>query len=133
MRLRYIALIAAIVSASTTSLAAQTFKAENRVIVTPQSNGLFSVSAGNYWGARGAWCAAADYAMDVLGASGTTRLYVQVPTTTPSGPVTFGLTPGNTTPVGVVSVSASLRTAGSNLSIDHAFQFCYDARLQSIP
>lgn len=133
MKLRYIALIAAVASVGATSTSAQTFRAENRVIVTPQANGLFSVSAGNYWGARGAWCAAADYAMDVLGASGTTRLYVRVPTTTPSGAVTFGLTPGDTTPIGVVSVSASLRTAGSNLSVDHAFQFCYDARLQNIP
>ena len=133
MKLRYIALIAAVASVGATSISAQTFRAENRVIVTPQASGLFSVSAGNYWGARGAWCAAADYAMDVLGASGTTRLYVRVPTTTPSGAVTFGLTPGDTTPIGVVSVSASLRTAGSNLSVDHAFQFCYDARLQNIP
>lgn len=108
---------------------AQTFRAENRVTVTDQGNGLFSVPSGNRYGARGAWCAASDYAQDVLNARGTDRLYVRMPQTTNSGPVTFGLAPGNTTPVSVTGVSSALRTAGANLSVDHAFQFCYDARL----
>lgn len=108
---------------------AQTFRAENRVTVTGQGDGLFSVPSGSRYGARGAWCAAADYAMDVLNARGNDRLYVRSPQTTNSGPVTFGLTPGNTTPTSVLGVSAALRDAGASLSVDHAFQFCYDTRL----
>lgn len=108
---------------------AQTFRAENRVNVTPQSGGLFAVDTASRYGARGAWCAGADYAIDVLGANGSERLTVRSAQSTNSGPVTFGLGAGNTTPVGVTGTSAALRTAGSNLSVNHAFQFCHDARL----
>lgn len=108
---------------------AQTFRAENRVTVTPQGGGLFAVDTASRYGARGAWCAGADYAIDVLGARGGERLTVRSPQSSNSGPVTFGLGAGNTTPVGVTGTSAALRTAGSNLSVNHAYQFCYDARL----
>ncbi|MFK7835496.1 MAG: hypothetical protein AB8B60_04690 [Sulfitobacter sp.] len=128
MRLFSTALIAAL-ALGAASASAQTFRAENRVVVTGQGNGLFSVPSSSKFGARGAWCAAADYAMDVLGAPGTTRLYVRSPKTSNSGPVVFATSPGDTSPVGVLSTSAALRTAGANLSVDHAFQFCYDARL----
>lgn len=108
---------------------AQTFRAENRVNVTPQGGGLFSVETSTSFGARGAWCAGADYAIDVLGARGTERLTVRGAKASNSGPVTFGLGAGDTSPVAVQSVSAALRTAGSNLSVNHAYQFCHDARL----
>lgn len=110
---------------------AQAYRAENRVTVTGLGNATFSVPSSGKFGARGAWCAAADYAREVLGASGTNRLYVQKPKATNSGPVVFGLTPGGTTPVGVQGTTAALRTAGSNLSIDHAYQFCHDRRLSN--
>lgn len=110
---------------------AQTYRADNRVTVTGLGNATFSVPSAGKFGARGAWCAAAEYALEVLGASGTNRLYVQQPKTTNSGPVVFGLTPGGTTPVGVQGTTSALRTAGSNLSIDHAFQFCQDGRLRN--
>lgn len=109
---------------------AQSFRAENRVVVTPAGAGSFSVPSGGKYGARGAWCAAADYAMDVLGQRGTARVYVQQPKTTNSGAVIFGLDPAGAAPTAVSSTSAALRVAGSNLSIDHAFQFCSDARLR---
>ena len=110
---------------------AQSYKADNRVVVTPAGNGSFSVPSSSKYGARGAWCAAASYAQDVLGASGTKRIYVQVAKQTNSGPVVFGLTPGGATPVAVLGTTAALRTAGSNLSIDHAMQFCQDGRLRN--
>lgn len=127
MRIFTIALAAGL--ALSTAAQAQTFRAENRVDVFPQAGGLFAAETNSTYGARGAWCAGADYAMDVLGARGTDRLYVRSPKAGNSGPVTFGIGPGDTTPVAVSSTSASIRTAGSNLSVDHAFQFCYDARL----
>ena len=108
---------------------AQTFRAENRVVVTDLGNGTFSVPTRNRFGARGTWCAAADYAMSVLGASGTSRVYVRSAKTGPSDPVTFALNAGDATPVAVGSIAAALRAPGANLSVDHAFQFCYDARL----
>lgn len=109
---------------------ADAFEAENKVVVTGLTKTTFSVPSAGRFGARGAWCAAADYAVDVLGASGVSRIYVREPLVAPSDPVVFGLTPGAATPVSVSSTSAALRTAGSNLSIDHALQFCHDARLR---
>jgi hypothetical protein len=110
---------------------AQSYRAENRVVVTPSGGGSFSVPSSGKYGARGAWCAAASFAQDVQGASGTTRIYVQQPKASNSGPVIFGTTPGGTTPVAVLGTTAALRTAGSNLSIDHAMQFCQDVRLRN--
>lgn len=99
------------------------------VTVTPTSNGSFSVPTTGKFGARSTWCAAATHAQDVQGAKGTDRVYVQQPQTSNSGPVVFGTDPGGATPVGVLGTSAALRTAGSNLSINHALQFCYDGQL----
>ncbi|MEM7520340.1 MAG: hypothetical protein AAF307_04820 [Pseudomonadota bacterium] len=128
--MRALSLIATvIISVSTLGAQAQTFKAENDVTVTPLGGGTFAAATLGRYGARGAWCAAADYAIDVLGAPGTARLYVTQPKTTNSGPVGFSLSPGSTTPSAVSSTSAAIRTAGANLSVDHAFQFCYDARI----
>ncbi len=107
----------------------QNFKAANRVIVEPVGPSSFSVPTGSNFGARGTWCAAAEYAMRVLAQPGTARIYVQQPKTTPSGQVVFGLDPAGASPSAVFSTSAALRVAGSNLSIDHAIQFCADAYL----
>ncbi len=125
-------LILALPIAALASVAsAQNFKADNRVTVAPAGANSFAVSAGNRYGARGAWCAAADYAMDVLGQPGTQRIFVQQPKTSPSSTVVFGLDPAGAAPAAVSSTGAALRVAGSSLSIDHAFQFCADARLSS--
>lgn len=128
--MRYFSIVlAAVAGLSATVAPAQTYRAENDVIVTPQEGGLFAAETGKRFGANGAWCAAADYAMDELGAGATTRIYVRVAKTSPSAPVIFGLTPGDANPVGVSSTSAALRTVGANLSVGHAFQFCHDARI----
>ncbi|KIN70463.1 hypothetical protein Z945_3518 [Sulfitobacter noctilucae] len=103
---------------------AQTYTAQNKVEVTPVTNSSFSVPSSGRYGAQGTWCAAADYAMRVLGQSGTTRVYIQQAKAANSGPVTFGLDPGTAAPQSVFSVGASLDVPGSNLSIDHAIQFC---------
>lgn len=130
MRLFSIALMTTLIATSD-PVSAQAFRAENRVVVTGKADGLFTIPSGNRYGARGAWCAAADYAIEVLGAKGTSRLYVRTARSATSGPVTFGLTPGDTTPVAVTSTGTALQVPGSNLSVDHAFQFCHDARLVS--
>lgn len=110
---------------------AQPFAAQSRVMVQPLAGGSFAVPASGRFGARGAWCAAADYAMTALGKSGTTRVYVQQTAATRNAPVIFGLDPAGASPVAVFSTGAALRAPGSNLSIDHAIQFCTDARLSN--
>ena len=130
MRIVHIVLTA-VLGLTATTVSAQSFRAENRVIVTPQGDGLFAVETSSRYGARGAWCAAADYAMDRLGASSVARIYVRGPKASNSAPVVFGMDAGDTSPTGVFSTSTALRTAGSNLTVAHAFQFCYDSRLNS--
>ncbi len=112
---------------------AQSFRAENRVTVTPVTGG-FEAFEGGGMGARSLWCAAADYAKEVRGASGTQRLYVK----TARGPsvtqpnrkaVSFTLDPTGLTPSTVLVLGPSIRTPGANLSVDHAYSFCADHRL----
>ncbi len=115
---------------------AQTFRAENRVYVNPLPSGAFEVIEGGGYGARGLWCAAADYATDVLGASGITRLYVQQARgnsiTQPGRKgVVFGLDPAGAVPSSALVLGNSIRTPGANLSVAHAQQFCADFRLNN--
>jgi len=118
-------------AALATPLSAQTFRAENRVTVTPGSGG-FSVENGGGQGARGMWCAAADYARDVLGASGSQRIYVAEDRARGQrGPVRFTLDATGLTPSRVSILGSSIRTAGANLSVGHAISFCADFKLSS--
>lgn len=114
--------------AGATAASAQDFRAENRVTVTPVDGG-FQIADGAGFGARGMWCAAADYANDVLGARSNARIYVVGPRLSFDAPVTFSLDPAGNDPKRVLILSQSLRAAGSNLSLAHAHSFCADARL----
>lgn len=114
-----------------TSAAAQTFRAENGVFVRPFSAG-FEVQSDGGHGARGMWCAAADYARRVLGAASVDRIYVaegRPPGLGQRAPVRFTMDASGLTPRTVIIVGASLSRAGSNLSVGHAYRFCADARL----
>lgn len=111
--------------------AAQTFRAENRVLVTPVAGG-FEVANGGGFGARGMWCAAADFARRVRGARGTDRIYIaegRKPGLGQRAPVRFTLDPTGLNPSPVTIVGSSLRRAGSTLSVDHAYVFCADAKV----
>ena len=121
--------MAAVVALAAVPAVAQTFRAENRVDVMPALNNAFQITSGGDYGARGMWCAASDYAQDVLGASGTSRIYITESRTSTSDPVTFSLDANGTQGKSVSIVGASLRQLGANLSVDHAYQFCYDARI----
>lgn len=114
--------------AGATAASAQDFRAENRVTVTLVDGG-FQIADGAGFGARGMWCAAADYADDVLGARSTARIYVVGPRLSFDAPVTFSLDPSDVSPRQVQVLSQSLRVAGANLSLAHAQSFCADARL----
>ena len=117
LTIAFAALVAA-TSIAATAAEAQSFRAYNRDIVNPVSPGTFEAIEGARCGAQGRWCAAADYALKRLGASGTSRLYVQ----SPRGASV-------TAPVSVGATSSASRTPGANLSVDHAYQFCYNARI----
>jgi hypothetical protein len=112
-------------------LSARPFQAENRVTVVSAPGG-FDVQSDGGFGARGMWCAAAHYAREVSGAEGTARLYIaqgRTPGLGQRAPVRFTLDPTGLIPAPVTVVGASLRRAGSTLSVDHAYSFCADARL----
>ncbi|MGJ8544884.1 MAG: hypothetical protein ACSHWZ_05520 [Sulfitobacter sp.] len=108
---------------------AEGFRAQNRVHVTPVAGG-FQVDGGGGFGARGMWCAAADYARRVEGAPGAARLYVSGPAKQ-GGQAVFTLDPAGLTPQSVLSTAQSVNTAGANLSVDHALGFCADARVRT--
>ncbi|MCX7560858.1 hypothetical protein OS190_14875 [Sulfitobacter sp. F26204] len=110
---------------------AMEFRAENDVAVRAVTGGFEVMSDGGY-GARGMWCAAADYARKARGAHGFARLFIaegRAPGIGQRAPVRFTLDPSGLNPVPVTIVGASLRRAGSSLSVDHAHQFCTDARI----
>ena len=108
-------------------LAAQTFTASNGVAVTPVPSG-FSVSDGGGYGARGMWCAAAEYAQRVLGAPVISRIYIVEPRTNVRGPVVFSTSPYVGATQQLLITGLSLRQKGANLSLGHALGFCADAR-----
>ncbi len=112
--------------AGTPALAAG-FRAENHVTVRSVGD-RFVISDGGGFGARGMWCAAAEFARENLSASGEQRLYIVGARTGLRAPVTFSLTPGELSPMPVVIVGLSLRQAGSNLTVDHAYGYCADAK-----
>lgn len=119
-----------LVALMATPVSAKSFKAVNRVKVTPVAGG-FSVPSGGEQGARGMWCAASDYARRAVGASGTSRLYVAQPQARGSSraPVVFSLSASGLTPKRVRIVGSSIRQAGASLSVNHAYAFCADRTL----
>lgn len=121
----------AVASLLAAPVTAQTYRTENHVLVTAVPSG-FEVASGGGYGASGIWCAAADYAREVLGAAGTSRIYVaqgRRPGLGQRGPVRFTLDPTGLVPRATFIVGASLRHAGSTLSVDHAYIFCADAKI----
>jgi len=134
-RFRSLAALGVGLSLAAAPLSAQSFRAENRVIVNSLGGTDFEVIEGGEFGARSIWCAASDYAQDVLGASGTQRLYVTgARAAARTLPGRKGVVFSTEAPEGggssVLVLSSSIRTVGSNLSVDHSYQFCRDRRLR---
>lgn len=114
-----------------TTAAAQAFEAQNRLLVVPLGSKDFEVIEARGEGARGMWCAAADYAKRVLKQPGGSRVYVK----TPRGPsvsgagrigVVFTTDPSRLSVAPNKGYSVTVRTAGRGLPINHAYQFCID-------
>lgn len=107
----------------------QSFKAKNRMVVNPISSAVFEVVETRSLGASGSWCAAADYATRVLGASGKTELIVKTPrgksVTDPRRKgVAFTLDPAEVPEPLSKSVSPSTKIPGQTLPVGHALAFC---------
>lgn len=110
---------------------AQTYIAVNRLQVVPIGDGSFEVIEARGEGARGIWCAAADYALSRDRQGAGKRLYVKRargPSATVQGrkgvvfttdASTLGTTPAK-------SLSVTVRTVGVGLPVNHAVQFCRD-------
>ena len=113
-------------------LGAQTFEAVNRLIVVPLNAAEFEVIEARGEGARGLWCAAADYA---LRKGGSGRLYVsRARGRSVSGAgrigVTFTLDETRLSAAPFRSYSVSVNAVGENLPVRHAYQFCKDYLLE---
>jgi len=122
--MKHVILAAALVA---TPLAASAFEAVTDVTVTPVQNG-YSVPDGGGYGARGVWCAAAEYARSELRLPATSRLYIVSPRTSPRGPVVFSAEPQGTARNSVFITGQSLRQPGASLNLTHALTFCADAK-----
>lgn len=114
---------------------AQSYLAMNQLQVVPISATSFEVIEGRGEGARGMWCAAADYVLNGQRQSGDQRLYVQSvrgPSVTVAGRKGAVFTTDVATlPEGPKkSYSVSVRIAGLGLPLRHAYQFCKDYQIE---
>lgn len=112
---------------------AQGYRPDGRLDFTPAPNGV-TIAGTTGHGARGTWCAAADYALNQLGASRSQSLYVSEPRTKGGGRnsvVSFTLDPTGLTPSSVFLTGGSLGRRGAELSVNHALTFCADLYLPS--
>ena len=131
--MRNLVLSSAVIATMAAPAQAQTFKAENGVKVEPAGS-EFLVTGDAGLGARGIWCAAADYARSNGGARDAQRLYVAKGRKAglgQRGSVAFTLDPSGLTPSSVLILGTSIAKAGANLSVGHAYSFCADSKLSS--
>lgn len=111
-------------------VSAGAWQAENRLTVNPASGDVFEVIGRPGSPGSEFWCAAGEYALRVLGASGTERIYLVRPRGTPvtgRGPsaVQFSLT----LPAGIQpqdGLFLSMKNVGDNLSVTFANSYCLD-------
>ena len=114
-------------------VAALAWTADNRLDVNPLPNGDFEVIGDPGSGGSDYWCAAGDYALVVLGAQGTDRVYITRGRGTPetsnrkSG-VQFSLTAPATAPQGL-QLFMDMRRVGDNLGVTFARNYCLDRKV----
>ena len=114
-----------------TAASAQSYRAINYLVVVPLNATDFEVIEARGEGARGIWCAAADFAEHALRRDRGGRIYVK----TARGPsisgvgrkgVVFTTDPNRLDQPPSTSHSVSVRQVGQGLPIHHAAQFCKD-------
>ncbi|MGC3936448.1 hypothetical protein ACOTTU_01435 [Roseobacter sp. EG26] len=111
------------------SLAAQPFRAVNRLFVYPLSADTFEVIEDRGVGARGIWCAAADYTKAAGLDGARKRMYIlepRGPSKTVQGRmgVVYTLNPDDALRNTPTSYSVSVKRVGENLPVGHAYLFC---------
>ena len=124
---RYILFLVAL-TALVTAPAAFAWRAQNGNEVKPVSKSVFEVVARGRSGAADFWCGAGDYALRVLGAAATQRIYIWQPigasVTMPGDRAvqfSFSAPKGADTSTGY---SLSVKRAGDNLTAAAAQQYC---------
>ncbi|MEM7522121.1 MAG: hypothetical protein AAF307_13955 [Pseudomonadota bacterium] len=120
---------------STVPVAAQGYRAVNKLQVVPLNGGAFEVIEARGEGARGIWCAAADYVLARSGGGNGKRLYVKDPrgpaVTAPGRKgVTFTTNPAALGSAPTQSLSITVNTPGVGLPVNHAVQFCRDYQIE---
>lgn len=134
--LRFAALTVAILTGGlSAAAAAPSYKAVNHLKVYGMTQTSFEVIESLGEGARGMWCAAADYAIHQLGVPTTQRLYVKSPRgRSQSGAGRIGVvftTDESSLPTEPSrSVAVRVDTPGLGLPAYHANQFCKDYLLE---
>lgn len=125
--MRNLVIAAALVLAVPVSAGANTFRAVNYLTVVPLGNTTFEVIEERGAGARGIWCAAAEYAERRLGARG--RMYIsegRAASRSVAGrkSVIFTTDVSSLSQQPSTGISLSTSDVGRNLPIAHAIQFC---------
>ena len=110
---------------------AQSFQAVNRLQVIPMNASDFEVIEARGEGARGLWCAAADFTLARYGNSRKQRIYVKSPRRLSiNAPgrkgVVFTIDANRLGTPPIQSLSVTVRTVGVGLPVNHAIQFCRD-------
>ncbi|MBQ0716777.1 MAG: hypothetical protein KBT76_02825 [Sulfitobacter litoralis] len=127
--------LVAILSTIPMAAVAQPSTAVNRLQVISLSGTAFEVIEDHGEGARGLWCAAAEYAEDQLSARTADQIYLK----SPRGPsasgagrvgAVFTLNDAELSEAAFKSYSVSVRNAGQTLPVGHAIQFCKDYILE---
>lgn len=108
---------------------AQTYRAVNRLYVKPLGSDTFEVFEDRGAGARGIWCAAADYTKSIGRDRKGQRMFILEPrgpskTTPNQTAVVFTLKPNEALRNTAPSYSVSVRRVGENLPVHHAQLFC---------
>lgn len=128
------AMIIAICTLLPLDVAAQAYRADNSLTVVPLNAKDFEVIEDRGEGARGMWCAAAEFADKVLGLPGDQRLYVKTargPSISGAGRtgVVFTSDPSRVSGDVGSANSVSVSRAGLGLPMFHALQFCRNWRI----
>jgi len=111
--------------------ASQAFRAVNLYFVVPISRETFDVIEDRRTGARGYWCAAADYVRKAGLDGPRKRIFIETPrgaSKTQAGRtgVVFTVAPGDDIRDTPPSYSVTVRNRGENLSVGHAHNFCFE-------
>ncbi|MEC7257940.1 MAG: hypothetical protein VXW58_08980 [Pseudomonadota bacterium] len=120
----------AVVSLACAPVAATAWTADNRLDVNPLPGGGFEVIGDPGSGGPDYWCAAGDYALRVLGARATDRVYITrgrgaPETSTRKSGVQFSLTAPADVPDGL-HLFLKMRRVGDNLAVTFARNYCLD-------